>query len=145
MPPPESKDEATVLIRGEAWKISQIEDQVQWCLGQRWKRRKWTASSSVVYKDGKKVGLREGGWDHDHCEICWWKLFDSENTEEGEAYCDEGISWLCIECYDQFILDDALNLHSKSEQVGADQPATAPESKLEGKEKPKPESEAGPQ
>ena len=33
----------------------------------------------------------------------------------------------------------------KSEQDGADQPATAPESKSEGNEKPKPESKVRPQ
>jgi hypothetical protein len=37
-----------------------------------------------------------------------------------------------------------IRLH-KGEQDGADQPATAPVSKSEGKEKPKPESEVRPQ
>ncbi len=39
----------------------------------------------------------------------------------------------------------ALNTNRKAEQDGADQPATAPESKSEGSEKPKPESEVRPQ
>ena len=138
---PESKDKATVVIHGEAWEISTIEDKVRWCLDQKWKRRKWAASSSVVYKDGKEIGLKEGGWDHDHCEICWWTLCESENTDEGEGYCDGGISWLCIECHGQFVLEDTLNLRPNSEKGGAEQPATAPEEKSEGKEKPKTESE----
>ena len=42
-------------------------------------------------------------------------------------------------------LPNREQLDTRREQGGADQPATAPESKLEGNEKPKPESEVRPQ
>ena len=50
------------------------------------------------------------GWDHDHCQICWWDLFESPDEAHSIGYTDSR-GWLCSECYDQFV---ATNNETKS-------------------------------
>ena len=45
----------------------------------------------------------EDGWKHDHCEICWWPLHLSDDEDEGSGYFDGAYSWLCTECFTQFV------------------------------------------
>ena len=48
--------------------------------------------------------IKTGGWDHDHCEICWWDLFQGPDEEHSTGYSDNR-GWVCIECYNQFLRD----------------------------------------
>lgn len=50
----------------------------------------------------------------------------------------------CIEYYQKRIDEVAAAINTRREQAGADQPATAPELKSEGKDKPQPESKVRP-
>jgi len=45
--------------------------------------------------------IRPGGWDHEHCEVCFATI---SGQEPGGcvAYTD-GTDWLCVRCYDRFI------------------------------------------
>ena len=45
--------------------------------------------------------LVEGGWDHEHCTLCWTKI--SERPEAGLAYWSDD-DWLCRECYERFFV-----------------------------------------
>ena len=103
-----------VTIHGDKWKWADIQESVAWARNQQWKKQKWVARASLVSKGstsdyvGQKYNpehtkLVKDGWTHDHCEICWWTIFESENPEEGVAYTTNGHSWICKECYEQFI------------------------------------------
>ena len=78
-----------VTIHGDQWKREDIQEPVEWAKGESWEKTLW---SSVKHGD-----------DHDHCQVCWWKLRDSEAPETGEGYISGKHNWLCTECYEQFI------------------------------------------
>tara|TARA_R110002050_G_scaffold250466_1_gene388417 strand:- start:163 stop:426 length:264 start_codon:yes stop_codon:yes gene_type:complete len=78
-----------VTIHGDQWKREDIQEPVEWAKGESWEKTLW---SSVKHGD-----------DHDHCQVCWWKLRDSEDPETGEGYISGKHNWLCTECYEQFI------------------------------------------
>lgn len=110
---------ATVLIHGEEWKWSDIEDSVCACRGSSWNREIWKPSPALIDRKGtsttRYVGqqydttrtrLVPDGWTHDHCEICWWTLHESEDEAEGVGYTD-GHNWICIECHGRFVAADS--------------------------------------
>jgi hypothetical protein len=66
-------------------------------------------------------------------EVSNGKLIDPES--------DEADAWLSLEDFETRL---RAHLKKKAEQVGADQPTTAPELKSEGKDKPQPESKVAP-
>ena len=41
-------------------------------------------------------------WDHEHCELCFDKISESVGNQQ-EGYTD-GNSWLCIDCYNKYLL-----------------------------------------
>lgn len=107
-----------VTIHGDKWKIADIKEPIEWALEQKWEKQKWHPRAALVSKSktseyvGQKYNpkytkLVEDGWSHDHCEICWWSLHESDNPESGEGYTCNGRSWLCSECYEQFIAPKA--------------------------------------
>ncbi|NDC39552.1 MAG: hypothetical protein EBZ48_16190 [Proteobacteria bacterium] len=116
MPASPSSEESTVLIHGSEWKTKDIADAVEWCLTQTWHRETWKPTAALVHKKGgtvsqyrgqkfdpDKIDLVERGWTHDHCEICWWTLRESDDADDGEGYHNETNGWICSECFQQFI------------------------------------------
>lgn len=111
---PKEMDEY-VVIHGGKWKRTDLQDSVEWARLQQWEKRKWVARPALVSKgsvsafggqryDPAHSKLVEDGWNHDHCEICWWTLHESEEPEHGEGYTSDGHKWLCSECFSKFIL-----------------------------------------
>jgi ATP-dependent Clp protease ATP-binding subunit ClpA len=49
--------------------------------------------------------LVKGGWKKDHCTICRWELFESDDASHGIGFTN-GKDWLCAECYKKFIAGD---------------------------------------
>jgi len=108
-----SKD-STVTIHGGEWKRADIEDEITYFRGIQWRREPWVRRDALVQRSGGTslyVGQRydpadfelvRGGWDHDHCEICWWSLTEGGDEEDSTGYTD-GQRWICSECYHQFI------------------------------------------
>ena len=47
------------------------------------------------------AGVIPGGWDHEHCALCWREIALRPNADPW-GYCD-GRDWLCKECYEKFI------------------------------------------
>lgn len=43
-----------------------------------------------------------GGWDHEHCALCW-KTIGLYDDEERNGYIRDD-KWLCVECYDKFLV-----------------------------------------
>ncbi|CAI3932104.1 MAG: hypothetical protein ACI8R0_003182 [Alteromonadales bacterium] len=81
---------SVVLVHGDEWKRSDVDEPIEWAKTKTWVKEQWSSDSPT--------------WDHDHCQICWWKLFSSENEEHGVGYHNlENDNWLCTECYEQFL------------------------------------------
>ncbi len=107
-----------VTIHGDKWKSADIEEAVDWAAGEVWKKQKWLPRAALISKgktseyagqnfNPKYTKLVEDGWSHDHCEICWWSLHESEDPDFGEGYTNDGRSWLCTECYEKFVVTKA--------------------------------------
>ncbi|MFY0677728.1 MAG: hypothetical protein JXR18_10615 [Neptuniibacter sp.] len=114
--------EDKIEIHGTLWKVTDIKDEVIWCRGECWTHSTFTPSDSVLHKkiltqapknsgSAVKVKLIKNGWEHEHCQICWWKIFVSEKQEVGTGY-SNGKIWVCTECYEQFIEGNKLELSS---------------------------------
>lgn len=59
-----------------------------------------TASTS----DRRTKQVVTGGWDHEHCKICW------AHIDPGQVgYADEDDHWLCESCYQQFAIPHDLS------------------------------------
>jgi hypothetical protein len=107
----------TVEIHGSRWNIDYVRDAVRFCHAYNWHWRKavWTPRDVVIHRktgcvsfdlglaaDSDNFGLVEGGWKRDHCFICRWELFESqEDADHGTGYTN-GHDWLCTECYAKF-------------------------------------------
>ena len=108
----------TVVIHGSEWERSHVEESVAYCKESLWDRAVWPPRDALVHRNGgrvslyigqkydpAKIDLVKGGWNHDHCQVCWWDLYESEDPEHGVGYTD-GDDWLCSECYGKFIAPD---------------------------------------
>ena len=104
----------TVILHGHPFEAEYIEDSAEWALGFDWRFAEWRCRDALVDHgaqtlytgqryDPSKVELVRGGWKHDHCAICWWTLWETEDPESGTGYTD-GIDWLCVECYEKLVL-----------------------------------------
>ncbi|HWJ12645.1 MAG TPA: hypothetical protein VNS10_02820 [Gemmatimonadaceae bacterium] len=45
------------------------------------------------------LGIRDGEWDHQHCELCGETIAEADATP---AYVDRDDHWLCAKCYDRY-------------------------------------------
>ena len=80
-----------VIIHGSKWKFEDIQDNVDWASQQNWVFKKYSNSG-----------------EHDHCLICYWTIFHTFDEESGFGYHYGGSTWLCNECYEQFITAQRL-------------------------------------
>ena len=79
-----------VTIHGAEWKKEDVKEPIAWAKTKVWNKKLWSSDSLT--------------WDHDHCQICWWKLYESEDTDHGFGYHNkENDNWVCIECYQKFL------------------------------------------
>ena len=94
--------EPTVVIHGDAWKWRDIEEDVAWCRTMQWERRQWCPSDNARERDGMSA--------HDHCQICWWTLADSEDPAVSVGYHSGEQLWICTECHEKFIAGDTPSI-----------------------------------
>ena len=110
--------EEYVTLHGDKWKTADLKESVEWVRKLKWKKKKWIARAALASKGStsdyvgqkynlEKTKLIEDGWSHDHCEVCWWTLCESDNPEEGEGYTTNGHTWLCGECFENFVQNKA--------------------------------------
>lgn len=134
--------EPTVLIHGDHWKIKDVADEVRLLINEEWRREDWKPTPALIHKRGgrstqyrgqkfnpEKIDLVTDGWNHDHCAICWWTLYATDDPANGIGYHNQNYVWICSECFQQFIEADILNIKKSSEQGGGGQPVTRPEPK----------------
>lgn len=109
-----SEENQYVLMHGDEWKLADIFEAVEWARQQKWKKQKWFARPALVSNGkisefvGQKFNpeyskLVEDGWGHDHCEICFWTLFETDSQVDGVGFTCDGHKWLCVECFTQFV------------------------------------------
>jgi hypothetical protein len=108
--------EDAILIHGDYWKVSDVKEEVEWCRKQLWEQESFVPRDAIKqkylwaeHKEGRAVP--EGGWEHEHCQVCWWKIRISDDPEIGIGYTN-GNQWLCAECYRQFVAGNALGINS---------------------------------
>ena len=59
----------------------------------------WQRDGEPLLDGAEDLGVREGGWDHEHCELC--------NTHIGgpgdpHGFVDREEHWLCAQCYERY-------------------------------------------
>jgi hypothetical protein len=109
--------EGFIEIHGVRRDVERIRDAVQRCrmYNWQWDKRSFTNVDIVIARKTGKVSfdlllasdsanfeLVKAGWKKDHCFICRWELFESQNdADHGTGYTN-GHDWLCTECYTKF-------------------------------------------
>jgi hypothetical protein len=84
---------------------------------ERWERRRFLATPARYFKlqgatgwqpveaplpsGAVDLGVREGAWDHEHCEICGASI---GAAGEAEGFVDPDNRWLCVACYARYAL-----------------------------------------
>ena len=107
----------TVEIHGSRWNVDYVRDAVQLCRAYNWHWHKstWMPRDIAVERrtgrisfdlglasDAANFEILKGGWKKDHCFICRWELFETQDdASHGSAYTN-GHDWLCTECYSKF-------------------------------------------
>ena len=61
-----------------------------------------TALAPAGREDAPDGEIVPGGWDHEHCSLCWRKI--SLFPGDGPAGYTEGEEWLCRPCYTAYII-----------------------------------------
>jgi len=105
----------TVEIHGARWNVDYIRDAINLTRSYNWYWHKatWKPRAIVISrkdgtfsfdlslaKDEANFLLVKDGWKKDHCFVCHWELFESDD-EHGLGYTN-GHDWLCMECYERF-------------------------------------------
>jgi hypothetical protein len=107
----------TVEIHGSGWNVDYVRDAVHLCRTYNWHWHKatWMPRDVVIHRKTGRISFELGlasdlanfvlvkkGWKKDHCFICHWEIFESQNdSEHGTGYTN-GHDWLCLECYAKF-------------------------------------------
>jgi hypothetical protein len=58
----------------------------------------WQEQGDDLFEDPERFEVIEGGWDHEHCDVCWVRIGDGDPywPNEGE---EGGHVDLCDKCY----------------------------------------------
>jgi hypothetical protein len=109
--------QAAVTLHDCTWNADYIRDVVEKCreIAWHWEKKEWTRRDVVVNRtngalsfdlalveDKDNFELLKSGWKKDHCVICRWELYESDEAEHGTGY-SNGREWLCCECYERFV------------------------------------------
>lgn len=63
-------------------------------------------------RDVESRGLIKGGWDHEHCELCWHSIEDGML-----GWVDSQNHWLCEGCYTTFVLTHDLSFMDEGQSA----------------------------
>lgn len=65
-----------------------------------WQEIAFKPRDAIYHYPGGRKEVRPGGWDHEHCVICWAKISLSENTNFRKSSQDHKV---CLDCYGNHI------------------------------------------
>jgi Clp amino terminal domain, pathogenicity island component len=108
----------TVEIHGASWNADYVRAAIEKCreYSWHWQKQPWVRRAIVVDRksgavsfdlslaaDAENFELVKGGWKLDHCAVCDWELYESEEDgAHGSGYTN-GRDWLCAECFEKFM------------------------------------------
>jgi hypothetical protein len=124
------KSAPTITIHDGVWNVDYIRSRVQECraIAWHWRKIEWKRRDVVVDQAtgalsfdlslAKEKGFEQlnSGWKKDHCQICRWELYESDEAEHGVGY-SNGRDWLCCECYERFVESDGFFQSSYGEMT----------------------------
>jgi hypothetical protein len=108
----------TVRIHNSEHGLEFIRAGVIWCRGMlwHWTKKTWQPQDIVVSRSDGRISfdlslaedaanfqLVQNGWNHDACTICNWRLHVAPEPENSTGYTN-GRVWVCVECYEKFLL-----------------------------------------
>ena len=110
---------STLEIHGIRRNAERVREAVQRCraCNWHWEKHRFTNIDIVFAKQTGKVSfdltlaadsanfeLVKGGWKKDHCFICRWELFESQDEADAahSTGYTNGHDWVCTECYEKF-------------------------------------------
>ena len=59
----------------------------------------WQPVGEALPHGAEDLGVRDGGWDHEHCELCNAHI---GGTSDPHGYVDPEEHWLCPPCYQRY-------------------------------------------
>jgi len=101
---------ALVLDKSRQWKrvLFKPQDAVEYTSGNMRILDKLGQSPSS-FVDGESRGI-SGGWDHEHCVICWEKIAE---YAQSFGYTDQNAKWVCENCYTKYVQPKRFDFLSK--------------------------------
>ncbi len=96
-------DVEMVIGEGHAWK--RVTFEAQDAAMSRYEGGRVLRKASDMAAHGNAAGqIVAGGWDHEHCKICW-KHIEPQQV----AYVDNDDNWLCESCYQEYVVPHDLS------------------------------------
>ncbi len=90
---------STVELHWQRWKIRDLRNQVRDLRKLEWKLTRWQPRPALIDMKGGSASLFRGqkfdptktrldpkGWTHNHCEICSWNLYESDDSQHRSGY-----------------------------------------------------------
>ena len=59
----------------------------------------WQPAGDPLPEGAEDLGVREGGWDHEHCELCSARIGPAGDPS---GFVDPDNHWLCTACYERY-------------------------------------------
>jgi hypothetical protein len=111
----------SVKIHGDDWDLGYVLAMLKNVKRDKLIKAKWEPRDALVRLDGSRATIYTGQdfdpaqyqikrkfWDHDHCQVCNWTLFASDDPGHVNGYTD-GYNWLCTECNQKFVEGKEFN------------------------------------
>ena len=71
----------------------------------------WQPLGGTLPEGAKDLGVREGAWDHEHCELCNAHIGGPGNPD---GYVDPDDHWLCQACYERYAVSRDLSFAAEA-------------------------------
>jgi len=65
----------------------------------------WQPLDASLPDGAEDLGIREAGWDHEHCDICYARI----HRDAPQGYVDPDDHWLCPACHDRYAVGRDLS------------------------------------
>jgi len=106
--------EHTILVHGHPADRDWIEGNAAALRDRRWHADRWHRPKAIENRHGYRKRYYGQPFDpdqwrvvllddtHDHCGICTWTIFETDDPDSGTAYRSDGV-WICTECHARFL------------------------------------------
>jgi hypothetical protein len=79
-----------------------------------WLQTEFAPCDAVRHLAHGKTEAVTGGWDHEHCEICWESI--SQFDEQKCGYKDQNNNWVCEKCFHSFVEPKKIDFINEPQQ-----------------------------